>query len=437
MEDSEQRKKRLRKMRMQADHAEVSGAVEGSAMPGSLSNPLIEAPLTMPSWDKSYAAPRFDFYTDPMSAFSSNKRNNTSIQAAPDSFPPNVGRSPMAQYSSPHPESTNPRMTLPPFQVSAPTYGNMDFSGTRGPAHDNFLFHPSSVGRHPNPRFEPSGGPLYNSTQGIAHRASYSPNPSPGYNNRTRPSYSPNPSPGYSNCHRPSYSPNPSPGYNSPRPSYSPSPSPGYSNSHRPSYSPNPSPGYNNSPRPSYSLNPSPGYSNNHRPSYSPNPSPGYSNSPRHSYSPNLSPGYSNSPMSSYSPNPSPRHRSSPRPGQGRGRGVWHNPGNSVSGRGSGRGPNFHGHLSNENAGPGPNRFYQSSMVEDPWNHLEPKIWEAIDGSLHSSRILEKVKPWISKSKSTIGEGSSAASVKFRSEQSLAEYLATAFNEAANDAENV
>ncbi|WVZ03138.1 hypothetical protein V8G54_023944 [Vigna mungo] len=100
MEDSEQRKKRLREMRMQADHAEVFGAVEGSAMPGSLSNPLIEAPLTMASWDKSYAAPRFDFYTDPMSAFSSNKRNNTSIQAAPDSFPPNVGRSPMAQYYS-------------------------------------------------------------------------------------------------------------------------------------------------------------------------------------------------------------------------------------------------------------------------------------------------------------------------------------------------
>ncbi|BAT81695.1 hypothetical protein LR48_Vigan07g121000 [Vigna angularis] len=390
MEDSEQRKKRLREMRMQADHADVSGAVEGSAMPGSLSNPLIEAPLIMPSWDKSNAAPRFDFYTDPMSAFSSNKRNNTSIQAAPDSFPPNVGPSPMAQYSSPHPESTNPRMTLPPFQVSAPAYGNLDFSGPRGPAHDNFLFHPSSVGRHPYPRFEPSGGPLYNSTQGITHRASYSPNPSPGYRN-------------------------------SPGPSYSPNPSPGYSNSHRPSYSPNPSPGYSNSPRPSYSSNPSPGYSNSHRPSYSPNPSPGYSNSPRPSYSPNPSPGY----------------RSNPRPGQGRGRGVWHNPGSSVSGRGSGRGPNFHGHLSNENPGPGPNRFYKSSMVEDPWNHLEPKIWEAIDGSLHSSRIPEKVKPWISKSKSTIGEGSSAASVKFRSEPSLAEYLATAFNEAANDAENV
>jgi len=255
-------------------------------------------------------------------------------------------------------------MTLPPFQVSAAASGNLDLSGPRGPAHDNFLFHPSSGGRYPNPRFEPSGGPLYNSAQGIAHRPSYSPNPSPGYRNSPRPSYSPNPSPGDWNSHRPSYNPNPSPGdWNSPRPSYSPNPSPGYRNSPRPSYSPN------------------------------------------------------------YSPSP----------GRGRGRGVWHNSGSSVSGRG----PNFRGHWSNENAGPGPNRFYKSSMVEDPWNHLEPKIWEAIAGSLHTSHMPEKVKPWISKSKSTIGEGSSAASVKSNSEPSLAQYLAAAFNEAVNDAENV
>lgn len=90
-------------MRVQADQAEVSGGVEGSVVPGFLSNPLMEAPSTMPSQDKSYAAPRFDYYTDPMSAFSS-KRNNASTQAAPDNFPPSkFGGSPMAQYSSPHP----------------------------------------------------------------------------------------------------------------------------------------------------------------------------------------------------------------------------------------------------------------------------------------------------------------------------------------------
>ena len=104
MEDSEQRKKRLKEMRVQADQAEVSGGVEGSVVPGFLSNPLMEAPSTMPSQDKSYAAPRFDYYTDPMSAFSSNRRNIASIQAALDNFPPSkFGGSPMAQYSSPHP----------------------------------------------------------------------------------------------------------------------------------------------------------------------------------------------------------------------------------------------------------------------------------------------------------------------------------------------
>ncbi|TKY56341.1 extensin protein [Spatholobus suberectus] len=320
MEDSEQRKKRLKEMRMQADQAEVSGGIEGSAMPSFLSNPLIEAPSTMPSQDRSYAAPRFDYYTDPMSAFSSNKRSNANIQAAPDNFPPKFGSSPMAQYSSPRPESTNAQMTLPPVQVSPAAYRNPVWSGPSGPAHYNFPFHPSSGGTYPSPRFEPSGGPLYNSAQGIAHQPSYSPNPSPGYRN-------------------------------------------------------------------------------------SPYPSPGY--------------------------------RNSPSPGQGRGRGFWRNTGSAVSGRGSGQGLNFHGHQSNENTARGPDRFYKRSMVEDPWKHLEPIIWKAIDGSLNTSHVPENSKPWISKSTSTKREGSSAASVKSSSEPSLAEYLAAAFNEAANDAENV
>ncbi|KAG5122509.1 hypothetical protein JHK84_040849 [Glycine max] len=378
MEDSEQRKKRLKEMRVQADQAEVSGGVEGSVVPGFLSNPLMEAPSTMPSQDKSYAAPRFDYYTDPMSAFSSNRRNIASIQAALDNFPPSkFGGSPMAQYSSPHPgtESTNPQRTPHPIQASPAAYRKPVWSGPGGPAHYNFPIHPSSGGTYPSPRFEPSGGPLYNSGQGIAHPPSYSPNP---------------PYPGYGD---------------SPRPSYNPNPSPGYGNSPRPSYNPNPSPGYGDSPRPSYNSNPSPGYGNSPRPSYRPNPSPGY--------------------------------RNSPSPGQGRGRGFWRNTGSPVSGRGSGQGPNFHGHRSNENTARGPDRFYNRSMVEDPWEHLEPIIWKANDGYLNTSRIPLNSQPWISKATSTKGEGSSAASVKSSSEPSLAEYLASAFNEAANDAENV
>ncbi|XP_020235156.1 protein SICKLE isoform X2 [Cajanus cajan] len=367
MEDSEQRKKRLKEMRMQADQAEVSGGVEGSPMPGFLSNPLIEAPSTMPSQDRSYAAPRFDYYTDPMSAFSSNKRYNASIQAAPDNFPPSkFGGSPVAQYSSPHPESTNPQVTPPPNQLSPAAYRNPVWSGPKEPPHYNFSFHPSSGGANASPRFEPSGGPSYNSTQGIAHRPSFNHN---NYALGTAhiPNFSPN-NPAQGITHRPSFSPN----------NYA------QGTAYIPNYSPN---------------NPAQGITN--RPSYSPNPSPGY--------------------------------RNSPSPVQGRGRGFWRNTGSPVSGRG-----NFHDYRSNENISRGPAQFYKSSMVEDPWKHLEPIIWKANSGSLNTTHIPKNSKPWISKSTSTKTEGSSAApaSDKFSSEPSLAEYLAAAFKEAANDAEN-
>ncbi|KAK7321275.1 hypothetical protein VNO77_31758 [Canavalia gladiata] len=306
MEDSEQRKKRLKEMRMQADQAEVSGGVEGSGMPSSLSNPLIEAPSTTPL----YAAPRFDYYTDPMSAFSSNKRSNANIQAAPDNFPPpNFGGSPMVQYSSPRPESTNPQMPTPPIQVSPAAFRNPVWNGPRGPAPYNSQSHPLSGATYSSPRFESSGRPLYNSPWGITHRPSYTPNPSPGYRNY-------------------------------------------------------------------------------------------------------------------------------PSPSQGRGRGFWHNTRSPVSGRGSGHGPSFHGHWSNEDRASAPDRFYKRSMVEDPWKHLKPVIWKAIDVSLFTSQIPENSTPLISKSTSTKWEGSSAASAKSYSEPSLAEYLAAAFNDATNDAEN-
>ncbi|KAK7301101.1 hypothetical protein RJT34_11961 [Clitoria ternatea] len=310
MEGSEQRKKRLKEMRMQADQAEVSGHVEGSGMPGFLSNPLIEVPSTMPSQDKSYTAPRFDFYTDPMGAFSSEKRSNANIQAAPDNFPPpNFGGFPMGQYSSPCPESTNPQMT-PPTHVSPAAYRNPVWGGPRGPAYYNFPFHPSSAGTYPSPRFEPSGGPLFNSAaQDMTHRSNYSPGFSPGY-------------------------------------------------------------------------------------------------------------------------------RNIPSPTQGRGRGFG-NTRSPLSGRRSGQRSSFQGHWSNDNRASGPDRFFKRSMVEDPWKDLEPMTWKAMGSSLYTFHTPEYSKTQISKSMNTKGEGSSTASVKSYSEPSLAEYLAAAFNEAANDAENV
>ncbi|OIW04318.1 hypothetical protein TanjilG_32510 [Lupinus angustifolius] len=190
MEDSEQRKKRLKEMRQQADLAQVSGGSEGSGVPGLLSNPLIEAPSTIPS----RAAPRFDFYTDPMNAFSSNKRNNAGVQVAPDYFPPpSFGGAPTARFSSPHPESINLQLTPSPTQASPEPYGNPVWNGPRGPAHYNAPVWNGPRGPahySSNPRFEQPGSPFYNSPQGIVHHPNHSPNPSPGYRN------SPNPSPG-------------------------------------------------------------------------------------------------------------------------------------------------------------------------------------------------------------------------------------------------
>jgi hypothetical protein len=101
-EDSEQRKKRLKEMRLEADLAQDSG-VEGSGVPAFLSNPLAEAPSTVSSTD---AAPRFNYYTDPMNAFSYDKRTSVNVRPAPDEYlppPPSFGGPSMVQFSSPYP----------------------------------------------------------------------------------------------------------------------------------------------------------------------------------------------------------------------------------------------------------------------------------------------------------------------------------------------
>lgn len=74
MEESEKRRERLRAMRMEAAQAEASSNAESLPGPGSLSNPLLGDSATQPEQQQSYATPRFDFYTDPMSAFSSIKK---------------------------------------------------------------------------------------------------------------------------------------------------------------------------------------------------------------------------------------------------------------------------------------------------------------------------------------------------------------------------
>lgn len=102
MEESEKRKERLRAMRLEAAQAEVCSNVESSTMPTSLSNPLVETPGSQSAQERTCGAPRFDFYTDPMSAFSVNKRKGQPDDHLSGShfMPRGYTGSPMEQPSS-------------------------------------------------------------------------------------------------------------------------------------------------------------------------------------------------------------------------------------------------------------------------------------------------------------------------------------------------
>lgn len=82
MEESENRRERLRAMRMEAQAEVEVGSNTSSPSRQSLSNPLLERPED----DSRAAPPRFGFYTDPMAAFSTDKRR-TGHQIRPP-FPP-------------------------------------------------------------------------------------------------------------------------------------------------------------------------------------------------------------------------------------------------------------------------------------------------------------------------------------------------------------
>ncbi|KAK6940270.1 hypothetical protein RJ641_029801 [Dillenia turbinata] len=85
--------------------------------PTALSNPLLLETLE----DSGDSVSRFDFYTDPMSAFSTNKRTKT---AAPSHFtPPPRAASPRPRFpSSPFSGPRNFEMTPPPAQQFAPSF---------------------------------------------------------------------------------------------------------------------------------------------------------------------------------------------------------------------------------------------------------------------------------------------------------------------------
>ncbi|KAJ8551116.1 hypothetical protein K7X08_000486 [Anisodus acutangulus] len=85
MEESEKRKKRLKAIREEAAEAADSTEEQNSI---GLTNPLIDTPSGSSGQDEP--RPRFDYYTDPMAAFSANnKKNNLGPQVSqPCNTPP-------------------------------------------------------------------------------------------------------------------------------------------------------------------------------------------------------------------------------------------------------------------------------------------------------------------------------------------------------------
>ncbi|CAA6657801.1 unnamed protein product [Spirodela intermedia] len=100
MEESEKRKERLRAMRVEAAQSEISADQLGSP-PMHLFNPLAQASGAPPSAGRAAPPARFDYYTDPMSAYSGN-RSSARGHHPPDNFAsPIRSCSPTAHPASP------------------------------------------------------------------------------------------------------------------------------------------------------------------------------------------------------------------------------------------------------------------------------------------------------------------------------------------------
>ncbi|XP_056177043.1 protein SICKLE isoform X1 [Syzygium oleosum] len=140
MEESEKRKERLRAMRMEAARAGFSDSPEAPTEASCLANPLIETRAPQSQHEPSRASPRFDYYTDPMSAFSGNRaRDNAGVP------------SPQVNFTTPPP----PHLSGPRNLVTSPS-----------PAHQWRPIYPPNSGIYqtesPHPRFPPHQSPRGN-----------------------------------------------------------------------------------------------------------------------------------------------------------------------------------------------------------------------------------------------------------------------------------
>ncbi|XP_068638277.1 protein SICKLE [Aristolochia californica] len=185
MDESEKRKERLIAMRMEAG---LSSSPVPCAPPGHLSNPLIDSSATPSTTETSNAGRRFDYYTDPMSAFSNNKRRNlnygpvharNNIPMGPVPSAPSEGTGSSFMNPAPRTElhlnhSPNQTQYRPPISTMGPYKNNPTrmVSGFHGPRGGSVT---SSAWNQPIPGYGLRG-----------------PSPIPGYGLR-----GPSPIPGY------------------------------------------------------------------------------------------------------------------------------------------------------------------------------------------------------------------------------------------------
>ncbi|KAK9068274.1 hypothetical protein SSX86_012385 [Deinandra increscens subsp. villosa] len=158
------------------------------------------------------------------------------------------------------------------------------------------------------------------------------------------------------------------------------------------------------SPGPNFRNSPNHGSGQGGYPSSGPGPGPHFTNSPGHG----SGRGY---------PSPGPNFRNSPNRGSGLNQGRGYG---SGFGGGRGRGGGRH-HVTAEDR---PDRFFNKSMVEDPWKFLEPVVWKSLK------------KQWIPHSLNVKKPRVSESPRPSSSQPSLAEILAASFNEAAKDEPN-
>lgn len=84
MEESEKRRERLKAMRMEAAQSGANNDVGISTQTQGLSNPLLESAAT----NQDPCPQRFGYYTDPMAAFSGNKRSKVSPNSTQEHLKP-------------------------------------------------------------------------------------------------------------------------------------------------------------------------------------------------------------------------------------------------------------------------------------------------------------------------------------------------------------